>query len=141
MSGDLVEFDAAPRAGDAYVTDWQQTPANVAALRPLAPVPGRGTALVGEALMGEGLSSTAGLIADVHASMQAGASAGKDLNAVCRETFAKLEPNCGHWDIFGDCMPVDVTPCFDLVTRYPGPPSRTAEREAGMWNALESCAR
>src|SRR6478672_401268 len=53
LSGDLVEFDATPYAGDAYFADWPQTLENVAALKPLALVPGRGEALVGEAQVAE----------------------------------------------------------------------------------------
>ena len=45
LSGDLVEFDATPYAGDAYFKDWPQTLDNVAALKPRALVPGRGAAL------------------------------------------------------------------------------------------------
>ncbi|RYE76282.1 MAG: MBL fold metallo-hydrolase, partial [Oxalobacteraceae bacterium] len=48
LSGDLVEFDATPYAGDAYFSDWPQTLENVAALKPVALVPGRGPALLGE---------------------------------------------------------------------------------------------
>src|SRR5689334_11638652 len=47
LSGDLVEFDATPYAGDAYFSDWPQTLSNIAALEPLALVPGRGPALKG----------------------------------------------------------------------------------------------
>ena len=39
LSGDLVEFDATPYAGDAYFQDWPQTLNNIAALNPLALVP------------------------------------------------------------------------------------------------------
>src|SRR5215470_17112479 len=97
LSGDLVEFDATPYAGDAYFKDWPQTLENVAALKPLALVPGRGPALVGEKQVAEGLRSTAGFIADVRASVEAGVAAGKDLNAVYKDTFAKLKPKYGHW--------------------------------------------
>ena len=45
LSGDLVEFDATPYAGDAYFKDWPRTLDNLAALKPLALVPGRGAAL------------------------------------------------------------------------------------------------
>jgi glyoxylase-like metal-dependent hydrolase (beta-lactamase superfamily II) len=48
LSGDLVEFDATPYAGDAYFRDWPTTLANVARLGAKALVPGRGPALVGE---------------------------------------------------------------------------------------------
>src|SRR5512139_3672804 len=44
LSGDLVEFDATPYAGDAYFKDWPRTLDNIAALKPLALVPGRGAA-------------------------------------------------------------------------------------------------
>jgi glyoxylase-like metal-dependent hydrolase (beta-lactamase superfamily II) len=138
LSGDLVEFDATPYAGDAYFNDWPKTLANVAALKPLALVPGRGPALKGEAQVQAGLSSTAGFIADVRDSVQAGVAAGKDLNAVYKDTFAKLKPKYGHWVIFDHCMPFDVTRCYDEVTKYPDPRIWTAERDIEMWHALES---
>jgi len=138
LSGDLVEFDATPYAGDAYFNDWPTTLANLAALKPLALVPGRGPALVGEAHVQEGIASTAGFIADVHASVLAGVRAGMDLNAVYRETVAKLKPAYGHWVIFDHCMPFDVTRCYDEVTKHPDPRIWTAERDIEMWNALET---
>ena len=137
LSGDLVEFDATPYAGDAYFKDWPRTLDNLAALKPLALVPGRGPALKGEAQVGEGLRATAGFIADVRASVEAGVAAGKDLNAVYQDTFAKLKPKYGHWVIFDHCMPFDVTRCFDEVTQYADPRVWTAERDRQMWETLE----
>ena len=137
LSGDLVEFDATPYAGDAYFKDWPQTLQNVAALKPLALVPGRGPALVGEAQVAAGLNATGGFIADVRTSVQAGVAAGKDLNAVYKETFAKLKPKYGHWVIFDHCMPFDVTRCYDEVTQYPDPRIWTAQRDIEMWQTLE----
>ena len=138
LSGDLVEFDATPYAGDAYFKDWPQTLANVAALKPAALVPGRGPALVGEAQVAAGLKATGGFIADVRASVDASVNAGKDLNAVYKETYAKLKPKYGHWVIFDHCLPFDVTRCFDEVTKYPDPRIWTAERHIQMWRALEN---
>jgi len=137
LSGDLVEFDATPYAGDAYFKDWPQTLENVAALRPLALVPGRGPALQGEAQVAEGLRATAGFIADVRAAVEAGVAAGLDLNAVYKDTFAKLKLKYGHWVIFDHCMPFDVTRCFDEVTQHEHPRIWTAERDRQMWEALE----
>ena len=137
LSGDLVEFDATPYAGDAYFKDWPQTLENVAALKPLALVPGRGPALVGEAQVAASLKATGGFIADVRTSVQAGVAAGKDLNAVYKETFAKLKPKYGHWVIFDHCMPFDVTRCYDEVTQYPDPRIWTAQRDIEMWQTLE----
>ncbi|HEY4066345.1 MAG TPA: MBL fold metallo-hydrolase [Burkholderiaceae bacterium] len=138
LSGDLVEFDATPYAGDAYFKDWPATLASLAALKPLALVPGRGPALVGEARVQEGLVSTASFIADVRASVQAGVDAGQDLNAVYKSTMAALKPKYGHWVIFDHCMPFDVTRCYDELTQFTHPRIWTAERDVEMWNALES---
>jgi len=137
LSGDLVEFDATPYAGDAYFKDWPRTLENVAALKPLALVPGRGPALVGEAQVAAGLKATGQFIADVRASVEAGVAAGKDLNAVYKDTFARLKPKYGHWVIFDHCMPFDVTRCFDEVTQYADPRVWTAERDRQMWETLE----
>ena len=137
LSGDLVEFDATPYAGDAYFKDWPKTLENVAALKPLALVPGRGPALKGEEQVAAGLKATGNFIADVRASVQAGVAAGKDLNAVYKETFAKLKPKYGHWVIFDHCMPFDVTRCYDEVTKFADPRIWTAERDRQMWETLE----
>ena len=137
LSGDLVEFGATPYAGDAYFRDWPQTLANLAALKPLALVPGRGPALVGEAQVAAGLAATGGFIADVRAAVEEGVAAGKDLNAVYKATFAKLKPRYGHWVIFDHCMPFDVTRCYDEATGHTDPRIWTAERDREMWATLE----
>jgi glyoxylase-like metal-dependent hydrolase (beta-lactamase superfamily II) len=137
LSGDLVEFDATPYAGDAYFQDWPQTLDNIAALKPQALVPGRGAALVGQAQVAAGLAGTRAFISDVWQSVQAGVAAGKGLNAVYRDTYAALQPRYGHWVIFDHCMPFDVTRCFDEATQHRDPRIWTAERDRQMWETLE----
>ena len=137
LSGDLVEFDATPYAGDAYFTHWPQTLKNIAALKPLALVPGRGAALKGEAQVQKGLEMTGAFVGDLFASVKAGAAAGKDLKTVYREAYAALKPKYGHWVIFDHCMPFDVTRAYDEATQYADPRIWTAERDVAMWEALE----
>jgi len=137
FSGDLVEFDATPYAGDAYFQDWPQTLDNIAALKPVALVPGRGAALTTPEQVAAGLDGTRSFIADVWASVKAGVAAGKDLNAVYKATMAALSPKYGHWVIFNHCMPFDVTRCYDEATKYPDPRIWTAERDIEMWKSLE----
>jgi glyoxylase-like metal-dependent hydrolase (beta-lactamase superfamily II) len=137
LSGDLVEFDATPYAGDAYFKDWPTTLDNLAALQPRTLVPGRGAALTTPEAVASGLAGTRDFIADVHQSVAAGVRQGKDLNAVYKETLARLKPKYGHWVIFDHCMPFDVTRCYDEVTRYPDPRVWTAERDVDMWKSLE----
>ncbi len=138
FSGDLVEFDATPYAGDAYFRDWPQTLDNIAALKPEKLVPGRGAALTTPEQGQAGLAGTRAFIADVYESVKAGVAAGQDLNAVYRSTYARLAPKYGQWVIFDHCMPFDVTRCYDEVTQYPDPRIWTAERDRQMWQALES---
>ena len=138
LSGDLVEFDATPYAGDAYFSDWPRTLDNIAALKAHALVPGRGPALKGEVQVQRGLDVTKAFISDVWASVQAGVAAGKDLNAVYRATFDALKPKYGHWVIFDHCMPFDVTRAYDEATKHRDPRIWTAERDVEMWKALET---
>lgn len=137
FSGDLVEFDATPYAGDAYFADWPQTLDRIAALQPQKLVPGRGAALTTPEQVQAGLAGTRAFISDVRACVQEGVAAGKDLRTVYRETYERLKPKYGHWVIFDHCMPFDVTRCYDEVTQYPDPRIWTAERDRQMWEALE----
>lgn len=137
FSGDLVEFDATPYAGDAYFKDWPTTLDNIAALKPSALVPGRGAALTTPEAVAEGLAGTRAFVSDVLESVQAGVREGKDLNAVYKATCAALRPKYGHWVIFDHCMPFDVTRCFDEATQFADPRIWTAERDVQMWKTLE----
>ncbi|RZI70446.1 MAG: MBL fold metallo-hydrolase, partial [Variovorax sp.] len=137
LSGDLVEFGATPYAGDAYFKDWPKTLENLAALQPKALVPGRGAALTTPEQVAKGLSETREFISDVYANVQKGVAAGKDLNAVYKDTFAAMKPKYGHWVIFDHCMPFDVTRCYDEATEYADPRIWTAERDIQMWKTLE----
>ena len=138
FSGDLVEFDATPYAGDAYFQDWPKTLDNIAALKPQALVPGRGAALQGAADVARGLEGTRAFVSELYASVKAGAAAGKDLRSVYKETFDKLQPKYGQWVIFNHCMPFDVTRAYDEATQYPDPRIWTAERDIEMWKSLET---
>ena len=137
FSGDLVEFDATPYAGDAYFQDWPQTLDNIAALKPEKLVPGRGAALQTPEQVQAGLAGTRAFISDLYESVKASAAQGEDLRKVYEATFAKLQPKYGHWVIFNHCMPFDVTRAYDEATQYPDPRIWTAERDIQMWKALE----
>jgi glyoxylase-like metal-dependent hydrolase (beta-lactamase superfamily II) len=137
FSGDLVEFDATPYAGDAYFKDWPQTLDNLAALKPEKLVPGRGAALQTPEQVQAGLAGTRAFISDLYNSVKVGAAAGQDLRKVYEATFAQLQPKYGQWVIFNHCMPFDVTRAYDEATQYPDPRIWTAERDVQMWKALE----
>lgn len=137
LSGDLVEFDATPYAGDAYFQDWPGTLDNIAALKPRALVPGRGPALVGEEQVAKGLDVTRAFVSDLYAAVKEGVAAGMDLKSVYRATYDKLKPKYGSWVIFDHCMPFDVTRAYDEASQFPDPRIWTAERDQQMWETLE----
>ena len=138
FSGDLVEFEATPYAGDAYFTHWPATLDALAALAPAKLVPGRGAALKTPADVAAGLAGTRAFVTELYALVRDGAQAGKSLREIYRETIAALRPRYGHWVIFDHCMPFDVSRAYDEATRYPDPRIWTAERDREMWETLES---
>ncbi|MEG0922224.1 MAG: MBL fold metallo-hydrolase [Comamonas sp.] len=137
FSGDLVEFDATPYAGDAYFKDWPHTLDAIAALKPANLVPGRGAALKTPEQVAAGLAGTRGFIQDLYQSIEASTQAGKDLKQAYKDAYAALQPKYGQWVIFDHCMPFDVTRAYDEATQYPDPRIWTAERDQAMWQALE----
>ena len=137
FSGDLVEYDATPYTGDAYLQDWPATLDAIAALKPEKLVPGRGAALGNPAEVKAGLDGTRAFVTEMFASVRDGARAGKDLRTVYRETYDRLKPKFGHWVIFDHCLPFDVSRAYDEATRYPDPRIWTAQRDKDMWQALE----
>jgi glyoxylase-like metal-dependent hydrolase (beta-lactamase superfamily II) len=137
FSGDLVEFDATPYAGDAYFQDWPATLDKLAALKPLQLVPGRGAALKGEAQVAQGLAGTKAFVSELYEAVRRGALAGHELSRVYRDTYEQLKPRYGHWVIFDHCLPFDVTRAYDEATRHRDPRIWTAERDVEMWKALE----
>ena len=137
FSGDLVEYDATPYAGDAYLADWPATLDAVAALQPQKLVPGRGASLQTPDQVRGGLDGTRAFVTAMFECVQRGAHAGKDLRTVYAETYAALKPKFGHWVIFDHCLPFDVTRAYDEATQYKDPRIWTAQRDRDMWQALE----
>lgn len=137
FSGDLVEYDATPYTGDAYLTDWPETLDNIAALKPEQLVPGRGAALKTPQQVQAGLAGTRDFVTSMFGAVKQGAQAGRDLRAVYKETYAALKPKFGHWVIFDHCLPFDVSRAYDEATHYPDPRIWTDQRDREMWEALE----
>jgi glyoxylase-like metal-dependent hydrolase (beta-lactamase superfamily II) len=137
FSGDLVEFDATPYTGDAYLTDWPATLDAIAALKPEKLVPGRGAALKDATQVKAGLDGTRAFVTAMFDAVKSGVAAGKDLRAIYRDTYAALKPRFGHWVIFDHCLPFDVSRAYDEATRHRDPRVWTAQRDKEMWQALE----
>ena len=137
FSGDLVEYEATPYTGDAYLTDWPATLDAVAALKPEKLVPGRGRSLTTPEEVKAGLNGTHAFVTEMFESVHRGVEAGKDLSSVYKETYATLQPKFGHWVIFDHCLPFDVSRAYDEATKYRDPRIWTAQRDKELWESLE----
>ena len=138
FSGDLVEFDATPYAGDAYFKDWPATLDALAAMKPEKLVPGRGAALQTPDAVAQGLAGTRAFVSELYTVVKRGVAAGKELKAIHTEVVAELRPKYGHWVIFDHCLPFDVSRAYDEATQHRDPRIWTAERDQQLWAALQS---
>lgn len=138
FSGDLVEYDATPYTGDAYLQDWPHTLDKLQALGASALVPGRGAALTTPDQVKAGIDSTRAFIRKLYSAVKKGSGEGKDLKAIYAEAYAELQPQFGDWVIFDHCLPFDVTRAHDEVRGIEDPRIWTAERDLEMWEALEN---
>ena len=138
FSGDLVEYDATPYAGDCYFEDWPATLDALAALMPAKLVPGRGAALQNPADVARGLAGTRAFVAELYAAVKRGVAAGRELSTIYRDVMAELRPKYGHWVIFDHCLPFDVSRAYDEATAFRDPRIWTAERDKQLWTALEA---
>jgi glyoxylase-like metal-dependent hydrolase (beta-lactamase superfamily II) len=138
FSGDLVEYEATPYTGDAYLSDWPDTLDAIEALNPAKLVPGRGAALMTPADVRAGLNGTRTFIETMYESVKRGVALGNDLRTVYQDTYAVLKPKFGHWVIFDHCLPFDVSRAYDEATDHRDPRIWTAQRDKELWQALES---
>ena len=137
FAGDLVEYEATPYTGDAYLGEWPRTLDNLAALNPEKLVPGRGAALQTPQQVQAAIKSTRAFISSMFGAVQEGARAGKPLRQIYQETYAALKPRFGQWVIFDHCLPFDVSRAFDEATGHRDPRIWTAQRDQEMWRSLE----
>jgi glyoxylase-like metal-dependent hydrolase (beta-lactamase superfamily II) len=137
FSGDLVEYEATPYTGDAYLTDWPATLDAIEALNPAKLVPGRGAALTTPEAVKAGLNGTRQFVEAMFESVKKGVARGGDLRTVYRETYAALKPKFGHWVIFDHCLPFDVSRAYDEASDQRDPRIWTAQRDKELWQALE----
>jgi hypothetical protein len=131
----LVEYNATPYTGDAYLTEWPQTLDRVAALGAERLVPGRGDALTTPATGQGALDGTRAFVTQMYESVKAGRAAGKPLKQVYAETYAWLKPEVRR---VGDLRPLSP------VRREPAPMTRRAvsvTRASGPRSATPGCGR
>ncbi len=135
FAGDLVEANATPYCGDAYLAEWRSaTLDRVAAFRAQALVPGRGPAVTGPSV-GDAIAETRSYLDGLCQSVARTVAAGGDLKAAFDRAHADLEPRFGQTAIFEHCMPFNVARAYDELQGLE-PQVWTAERDRELWDAL-----
>ena len=139
FSGDLVEFDATPYAGDAYFRTGRPRSTNIAALKPEKLVPGRGAALTTPEQVKAGLAGTRAPSSPTCAPPSRPVSRRARISMPSTRTpTPRLAPEVRQ---MGHLRPLHALRRDALLRRghaIPDPRIWTAERDRQMWAALES---
>jgi glyoxylase-like metal-dependent hydrolase (beta-lactamase superfamily II) len=135
FSGDLVEAEAAPYTGDAYLREWQTTTLDgVAALAPRALIPGRGPTLEGGDVE-SAIAATREFLTVMCGEVAAARAAGGSLKDAFSAAHAALAPRFGGGAIFDHCLPFNVARAWDELDGK-SPVIWTAERDREVWDHL-----
>jgi len=137
FTGDLVEYHSACYCGDAHFADW---PATLEAIRGYgldAIAPGRGDALVGEAMVNAALDNTADFVASTYRPIARVAQGGGSLKEAWDACRAACDPKFASYAIYEHCLPFNVARAYDEALGIDTPRIWTAERDRDMWERLQ----
>jgi len=137
FAGDLVEYGAAPYAGDSYPGEWPATLERLRALRPEKMVPGRGEALTSPAEVNAAIDQTRDFVTMLAKSVADSVAASESLKDAFGRARAALEPRFGRMVIFEHCLPFDVSRAYDEAKGITHPRIWTEARDREMWAALQ----
>ena len=137
FSGDLVEYHSACYCGDAHLAEWPATLDRLAALDPVALVPGRGDALASREKVGEAIALTRDFLSTLYGAVQASAARGESLNQAFQACRRVMDPKFESFAIYEHCLPFNVARAYDEARGIAHPRIWTAERDREMWAALQ----
>lgn len=137
FSGDLVERDATPYTGDAYLREWPKTLDKLRALKPKMLIPGRGDACKTPKEVEAAIAGTQNFLRELVGTVQKGVKKKENLKQIFDRAHAVMAPQFGQWAIFEHCMPFDVSRAYDELSGHDDPRIWTAKRDKEMWNALQ----
>lgn len=138
FTGDIVEYHSACYCGDGHFNDWGNTLDNIAAFRPAAIAPGRGDALVGDAMVGAAIANTRDFVESTYRPAAMVAARGGTLKGAWDAVRAECDPKFADYAIYEHCLPFNVARAFDEAKGIDTPRIWTAERDIDMWNALQN---
>jgi glyoxylase-like metal-dependent hydrolase (beta-lactamase superfamily II) len=135
FSGDLVEAEAAPYTGDAYLSEWRTgTLDAVTALGAKAVVPGRGPTLHGDQVA-DAIATTREFLTVMCDRVAAARETGGSLKDAFEAAHAALAPRFAGNAIFDHCLPFNVARAWDELDGRE-PVIWTAQRDREVWDLL-----
>ncbi len=137
FSGDIVEYKSACYCGDGHFTDWPSTLDAIARFRPSSLAPGRGDALVGDAMVGEALDFTRDFVESTYRSVARVAARGGSLKEAWDACRDACDPKFSGIAIYEHCLPFNVARAYDEALGIDTPRIWTAQRDQEMWERLQ----
>ena len=137
FSGDLVEYKSACYCGDAFLREWPQTIAKLAAFEPVALMPGRGDALVGSATVKAAMAGTSDFLAALFGTAERSVARGLTLKETAAAVRSVMDRPFGDYAIYEHCLPFNVARAHDEARGIDWPRIWTDERDVAMWKALQ----
>ncbi|MAI59330.1 MAG: MBL fold metallo-hydrolase [Rhodobacteraceae bacterium] len=138
FTGDIVEYRSACYCGDGHFADWGETLDAIRSFKPDAIAPGRGEALIGEALVEEAIELTYDFIESTYHPAAKVASR----NGTLKEAWDAVRTECDckfkDYAIYEHCLPFNVSRAYDEARGIDSPRIWTAERDLEMWEALQA---
>ncbi len=136
FTGDIVEYHSACYCGDGHFQDWPRTLEAIRAYEPDAIAPGRGGALVGEAMVHAAIEATKDFVTSTWKPAAAVAYRGGTLKQAWDACRAACDPKFRDYAIYEHCLPFNVARAHDEALGIETPRIWTAERDRQMWDAL-----
>ncbi len=137
FTGDIVEYHSACYCGDGHFGDWGNTLDAIKAFSPAAIAPGRGDALVGEAMVNKAIENTRDFVRSTYQPIAQIAARGGTLKEAWDACRAECDPKYSDYAIYEHCLPFNVARAFDEARGIDTPRIWTAERDLQMWSDLQ----
>ncbi|MFD1694569.1 MBL fold metallo-hydrolase [Roseibium aestuarii] len=136
FTGGLVATSIAPYCGDGHIGDWPRVLTRMAAFRPNAIMPSRGTCAIGPNAVARALDQTSRYLSVLKTAgfeaVESGASLAEVLAAVDEAMPADLKKLAAH----AAMLRFNVARTYDEAKGVDMPPVWTTEREAALGRAL-----
>ena len=110
----------------------------IAAFAPKSIAPGRGDALVGDAMVNAAISSTRDFLRSTYQPAAMVAARGGTLKEAWDAVRAECDPKFSDYAIYEHCLPFNVARAFDEAKGIDTPRIWSAERDLDMWHMLQN---